>query len=458
MSGIFDSLFFPVGDGGGGGSATVNGTLRSYQVNEGAEVEAGDFVEFVHKHGAGEYSGSTVSSAYADKLNDNMIAILYNKSTLCIIQFSGNSYEIADTYTFTQGSFASFVCMPNNKIFITYTINKTGVYGVLLTVDAEGSITETIAPTKFVTSAGTYNYLWLSCNYFDENTLLVTSYEDASSGCDRRDTTITISGGQFSASQFQLASGGKFACYQHPIIRVKQNTLMYYFNTTYYSDYVSTGGYKYGTYFECRLLTKNSETGEITAGSSTVYKGGSDYYTYDASYCCLDETNGYICIVSNSSYYSGGIYQVSGTSLNKKVSWSVDGKNKSVIPLDNYRVAVLSGSSSSTKTMQCYVFPTDYSSSPTTPGTVSLSNNFLSSTSYVYGVSLGNGSFIIFGTGSTGEFKGASFSETNGAFVYTNQNTNLGTFIRPVSSGGEIGGVAKTAGTAGQTIQVYCAT
>lgn len=64
MSGIFDSLFFPVGDGGGGGSATVNGTLRSYQVNEGAEVEAGDFVEFVHKHGAGEIEADTTSSIY----------------------------------------------------------------------------------------------------------------------------------------------------------------------------------------------------------------------------------------------------------------------------------------------------------------------------------------------------------------------------------------------------------
>lgn len=104
------------------------------------------------------------------------------------------------------------------------------------------------------------------------------------------------------------------------------------------------------------------------------------------------------------------------------------------------------------------MFPTDYSSSPTSPGTASISDKFLSSTNYIYGVSLGNGSFIIFGTGSTGEFKGALYSETNSPYVYSNSNTNLGMFVRPVSSGGEIGGIAKTAGTAGQTIQVYCAT
>lgn len=454
MSGIFDSLFFPVGDGGGGGSATVNGTLRSYQVNEGAEVEAGDFVEFVHKHGAGEYSGSAVSSAYADKLNDNMIAILYNKTTLCIIQFSGNSYDITDTYTFTQGSYASFVCMPNNKIFITYTVTGTGIYGILLTIDAEGHITENIAPTVYYSDSSSYSYKWISCNYFDENTLFVVWYINASSKSNKHERSISISESGFTVSAINNMTDYSFSRYEVPVIRVKQNTLMYYYNTLYYSEYVSSGGYKYTTGFNCRLITKDTETGNITAGNFSASKNASDYYDCEARYCCLDEINGYVCIMSNSSYLGGGIYQVSGTSLNKKASWSIDATSKNIIALDKYRVAVLN----SNKTMQVYVFPSGYSSSPTTPGTSSLTNKFLSSTTAIDGVSLGNGSFIIFGKGSTGEFKGALYSETNSPYVYSNSNTNLGMFVRPVSSGGEIGGIAKTAGIAGQTIQVYCAT
>ena len=64
-----------------GNGLDINGAINEYVVNAGANVNAGDFVEFITKLGQSSYYTANTGDVRIKKINNNRYAIMYNVST-----------------------------------------------------------------------------------------------------------------------------------------------------------------------------------------------------------------------------------------------------------------------------------------------------------------------------------------------------------------------------------------
>jgi hypothetical protein len=137
-----------------GGGLDIRGVIEQYRVNAGKSVNAGDFVEFVHKFGAGEFAGGMAELA-ACKLDNNRILMAY--------QDTGNSYYgTAVVLTIKEGAISMgekvifqndrtqeihLTSLSHNKVFVSYIRRPYSSYPVvnIFTID-EDKIT--ISPNK----------------------------------------------------------------------------------------------------------------------------------------------------------------------------------------------------------------------------------------------------------------------------------------------------------------------
>lgn len=84
-----------------GNGLDINGAINEYVVNAGANVNAGDFVEFITKLGQSSYYTENTGDVRIKKINNNRYAIMYNVSTndaiyLKFIDVTGSAMTVGE--------------------------------------------------------------------------------------------------------------------------------------------------------------------------------------------------------------------------------------------------------------------------------------------------------------------------------------------------------------------------
>lgn len=458
MSGIFDSLFFPVGNGSGGGSATVNGTLRSYQVNDGAEIEAGDFVEFVHKHGAGEIEANATSRVCARLMPNNRVAVLYYVNTtykIAILSFNGNSLVTGESYTLPTASYAAMDILSENELFVSYTVDSTGIYSTVLSVSGT-TITEKIASTL---CENAYTYSALTCDKIADGKVLLhfvdkhsSTYSDGLSYLRIEVTNSTISYGTITEifrgySNYDSDGYGseQYLNYKPFSAKIANGVIAcsFAYQYSYNNQYVSSGQSHSGSKYYTNIYITKFTDGNYTTGIGTAFSGSCESIVIAS----INDTR--IAIASSSKLYT---YDLSGTVLSRKGYVSVKstlnnlGKSAMTLASEN-KLIFCTGSTFRVYNVASSTPALLYSATIPMTGT----------TNHVSVVPYSETSGLIVREGSTCSFMVYELTDTGVTFI-SNTNTTNGTFIKPATSSLYNVGVAKSAGTAGQTIQVYCAT
>ena len=456
MSGIFDSLFFPVGDGGGGGSAAVNGTLRSYQVNEGAEVEAGDFVEFVHKHGAGEIEADTTSRVCARLMPNNRVAVLYYVNTtykIVILSFNGNSLVTGESYTLPTASYAAMDILSENELFVSYTVNSTGIYSTVLSVNGT-AITEKIAPTL---CENAYTYSALTCDKIADGKIVLHFVDNKNNytGVSYLRIEVTnsaISYGTitqiFRGSSSWDSSGYGYSYGLNSNIfstKIADGIIACSVSYTYRykSQYVSAGASSSGSEYYTKIEITKFADGSYTTKTNTVLSSGDESIVIapinDTRIGFASSSKVYTCDLSGVTLSIGGQLSASSTinTLGKSAMMRVSENKIAFCTKSTFRV---------------------YNVTSSTPALLySATIPMTGTTDHVSIVPYSETSGLIVREGSTCSFMVYELTDTGVTFI-SNTNTTNGTFVKPATSSLYNVGVAKSAGTAGQTIQVYCAT
>lgn len=455
MSGIFDSLFFPVGDGGGGGSAAVNGTLRSYQVNEGAEVEAGDFVEFVHKHGAGEIEADTTSRVCARSMPNNRVAVLYYVNTtykIVILSFNGNSLVTGESYTLPTASYAAMDILSENELFVSYTVDSTGIYSTVLSVSGT-TITEKIASTL---CENAYKYSALTCDKIADGKVLLHFVDNKNNygglsylRIEVTDSTITYGTITqiFRGSNTYSGGYGNRYTLESRIFSTKiaNGVIACSFSYTYEYDsqYVSSGGSHSGSGSCTNIFITKLADGNYTMNTNTVLSSAAK----DIVIAPINDTR--IAFASSGAIYTYGLSGVTlSTGGQSNASSTINTLGKSaMMRVSENKIAFCTKSTFRVYNVTSSTPALLYSATIPMTGT----------TNHVSVVPYSETSGLIVREGSTCSFIVYELTDTGVTFI-SNTNTTNGTFIKPATSSLYNVGVAKSAGTAGQTIQVYCAT
>lgn len=86
------------GNGTAPGALTINGIIREYVVNSGVSIEAGDFVEFIANYGKGVFGESTIAYINALQLDDSNILLVYKNT--------GSSRAVGTVLQITNGLLA----------------------------------------------------------------------------------------------------------------------------------------------------------------------------------------------------------------------------------------------------------------------------------------------------------------------------------------------------------------
>ena len=105
----------------------INGIVREYKVNAGANVNAGDFVEFVTKYGNKQFSTGDAPYTSACKLDDSRVFVAYQDEKSgygmgVLLNITDGIVSIGKPIRFEDvGAFRISVCtVTSNKVFISY--------------------------------------------------------------------------------------------------------------------------------------------------------------------------------------------------------------------------------------------------------------------------------------------------------------------------------------------------
>ena len=115
--------------GGAGGGLDINGVIREYEVNAGASVSAGDFVEFV----AREFNSGASTWISACKLDNSRVLVAYcdggNSSygTAVILRFADGFTSVGTKTVFNSAvtAFISAVALTDSKVLVAYCSGAT---------------------------------------------------------------------------------------------------------------------------------------------------------------------------------------------------------------------------------------------------------------------------------------------------------------------------------------------
>lgn len=125
------------------GGQNIAGVIEQYRVNAGKSVNAGDFVEFVHKCVAGEFTGETNYMA-ACKLDNNRVLVTYqdvgnsNYGTAVVLTVVDGLIDVGEKIVVHRVKTGLFnvVALNSNKALLIYTDSYTyDVYARVLTID-----------------------------------------------------------------------------------------------------------------------------------------------------------------------------------------------------------------------------------------------------------------------------------------------------------------------------------
>ena len=190
-----------------GGDIAINGIVEQYKVDAGATVNAGDFVEFVNKYNDGIFCEVSPESISACKLDENRVLVAYigedysNYGTAVVLTVDSNGVSVGETVVFKATTVynLSAVSLTDSKVLVAYEARTQDTYGgfaVVLTIS--GTEIEVGAEIEFQHGFRLY---YLSAVALTDNKVLVAYASNTSASASDNslyavvlsisDTTIT---------------------------------------------------------------------------------------------------------------------------------------------------------------------------------------------------------------------------------------------------------------------------
>lgn len=406
------------------GGLDINGIIREYKVNAGANVNAGDFVEFVNKCGNGEFFTGAITYISACKLDNNRVLVAFNDGgnsnhgTAIILTINGTTITTGTKYVFHSASMNGFsaVALTDSKVLVAYS-STIGTFAIILTINGT-----TISKGAYTKLSGSSGNVYLSAVALTDNKVLVAYNTNA--------VVLTISGTSISLGNEKNFSNINSTNYYTSAVALTDSKVLVAYSTS------STG--------RAIILAIDGttiSTGTITTFSSTVTTFNSAVALTDSKVLVAYNDGG------NSSYGTAVVLTINNLNITvgtPTVFRSNTTNYISVGALSETKVLVSFYGSAQVLTIE---------GTTITAGTAVIFNP--SSTGGTYGsyksiIPFSANSALVVLVSDTGKYASLSIDDTT-----ITVGDASGTFVQPATSNLHNVGIAKTSGAEGEMIEVY---
>lgn len=440
-----DDIRVEVAEESGGGDIAINGIVEQYKVNAGATVNAGDFVEFVNKYGGGTFYDGAITDVSACKLDNSRVLVVYVRTdsttgNAVILSIDNNKIAVGEAITIASTSIVSVSALSNNKAIVSYYsayTDATGatvrnIYAIVLETDG-ATITKGKAKNisegrnPFVTAL-TENEAIVA--YISDNIYAGTTNE----GVHLR--VLNIDGTDITVGTRTQVHSGYFQLIH--LARLSENTAL--LTVTY------------GNSDKIHLFGLSISGTSITFGTrieypSTTYVSDEHYFAVVA----LSVNLAMLIYCGAYRYMYAALVSVSGTAITSISKIAVEGDSY----IDSLSAVALTDSK---------VLVTFYPSARTRGEAVLLT---------VVDNSISVGQKVVFDINKNSCYSVIAFSPSSALVAYGNgtgayatlsidgdtitaDSAEIGTYVQPATSRLHNVGVAKTSGTEGEMVDVYC--
>lgn len=438
--------------GYGGGGTVVNGTPRRYTVEAGANVTAGDFVEFIEQWGSGKISSTKSGALSAVALSDSRALVAYGGTSdgygrAVVLSVDGATVTVGTPYIFNSAKTDEFIsaeALNDDKVLIAYRNGGNNNYGAATILSVDGlTISQGIMSNFY---SGTTSDI--STAYLGSNKVFV-----AYRGTDNSGRAQVL---HFNATTNQILTGSTITfetSIKEPTAAALSATKVLVMYQTY--DW----GSNKPIYGMTMAMSVNESTMALTQGAAHTFRNAPVAYL---ALTALSDTRALGIFQNTSSskqlvailfnvidrtVTSGGSIVLNTTAAGSYPAITRISTNKVLVAADFYstqheaKAMVLTVNDWNISTWPAATFLTDVSADA-----ISLSNLLAFSESTILLVSNE-------GTGRGTTYRGITVNGNTTTVAAT--GAAGGTSVRPATSNKYNVGVAKTSGTAGATVEVY---
>ena len=430
-----------------GGDLTINGVIEQYKVNAGATVNAGDFVEFVEKvgWGSGEFNTGTSNYISACKLSDTKVLVAYidggNSSygTAVVLSLENGAVTVGTEFVFYSSAITNLcaIVLTDTSVLVGYSDSSTSSYVNILNING-------LEITK-----GTQATL-----YSGENDIVSLA---------KLSDTKAI--GIFSYDYWANSYTAYYYTYVK-VIEINNGNLTVSNSTLIYNSLSNNRQFYAIPLNENKVLIANSNTQKvqiITIEGTTVTTGTeqviTDFWAPTSNGCGIKLTQNRVMLFVG--LYSSYVGQESRSNM---FLLGIEGGVITVLDkgkfADEYMQYVSATALSETKVLVTF---SSYTEKTTQAIVLTLNNDIISigeqmtmynsQSDYISLVTLSNASALVFYNSSTGQYKSLNI---DGTTITESSAGEAETFVQPATSRLYNVGVAKTGGTEGETVEVYC--
>ncbi len=421
----------------GGGGAKINGIVESYLVAAGETISAGDFVSFINEDAdeivknkvqrpsAGSAvvfeSGST-SYISATVLSATSVLVAYRDNsnsgygTAVVLTISGATITSGTPVVFESAAivYCSAVALSSTSVLVSYQDGGNSGYGTAVVLTISGTTITVGTPVVFESASTTY----ISAVLLSATSVLV-AYRDNGNSNYGTAIILTISGTTITAGTPVVFESASTQYISATVLSATSVLIAYSDNGNSYYD-------------TAVVLTISGTT--ITAGTPVVFESA---ISYNISATKLSSTSVLIAYrdVNNSYYGTAIILTISGTTIT--VGTPVVFESASTLNISAVLLSAIS----------VLVAYSDVGNS--SYGTAIILT--------ISGTTITVGTPVVFESAGTSDISAAVLSSTSVLVAYqdvgsSSQGTSV---ILTISQMLSIVGVAKEAGTGGDTIDVY---
>jgi hypothetical protein len=421
------------------GDISINGVIREYEVNAGATVNAGDFVEFVNKFGSGQFNSVKSNYISACKLDNNRVLVAYQRSSYgraIVITIDGTTTTVGMEITFNSATttYISACALTDSKVLVAYQDGGNLKYGTAVVLTIDGTTITAGTEITFQDTNVDVNYI-SAVALSDSKALVAYQYHYSASIYYLRACVLTISGTTIARGSF-LNVDTDDALYISACALTDSKVLV-----AYQDREISRYGY-------AKVLTISGT--DITAGTKQIFSA-------------KDETN-YISAVALSDskalvVYQGGVNSsakvltIAGTTITVGTEINFEGGSGTLYPsavaLTDSKVLVAYQDFDNSRYGTAIVFTVD--GTTITAGTAKVFD--YNTTTYPSLVAFSETSTLVAYNNGLSSY---SSIEVSGTTITAGGSATV-TKVQKSTSNLHNVGVAKTSGAEGEMVEVYCA-
>jgi len=430
------------------GAMNINGVIKQYKVNAGASVSAGDFVEFVNKYGSGYFGSTTPIYLRACKVSERTVLAVYTYSGVLY----GVVFEIGEDGYVSVGDQKVISKSSSGPLALSVLSDNTallddGASSVFVLKVSDGTVS-VLSSTATTSSYGTIA--------LNKNIAIGSDYSTGTAGTNQSEYILI-----FEIDEEGLISTPKrvdvngYAIIASEGLRLTDKkalfTAMRYNASSYDSLYVFAVAYDDGTV---------SRGNEITLSSYGVKNSVSlAALTAEEVLVAVTEYN------SNTGGTGGGFYltnvylfYVGGVKCNLLASETIQTRSTScaVCALSSNKAVVVYDEEQYEKCTFARVLKIDADASAsdaiTMGDAVEIDNYDISDVDVT---ALSESSVLVtYNRQGAGKYKTLTIDDMT--ITVEDDGQTGGTFVQPATSTLHNVGVARSAGAAGETVEVYC--